>query len=50
MCGRLIGLVAVLAETGLPRRVLHLAAEAGVLGDGVGAAEVDAGVGDLADA
>jgi hypothetical protein len=51
VCGRLIGLVAVLAETGVPRRVLHLAAEAGVLGDGpTGEAEVDAGVGDLADA
>jgi hypothetical protein len=51
VCGRLIGLVAVLAESGVPRRVLHLAAEAGVLGDGgTGVAEVDAGVGELADA
>jgi tetratricopeptide (TPR) repeat protein len=50
VCGRLMGLVAVLAETGVPRRVLRLASEAGALGDGVGEAEVDAGVGDLADA
>ena len=51
VCGRLMGLVAVLAESGVPRRVLYLAAGAGVLGDGrVGAAEVDAAVGDLADA
>ena len=51
VCGRLMGLVAVLAETGVPRRILHLAAEAGILGDGrAGAAEADAGVGDLADA
>ena len=36
---------------GAARVLLHLAAGAGVLGDGrVGAAEVDAGVGDLADA
>jgi tetratricopeptide (TPR) repeat protein len=46
-----MGLVAVLAETGVPRRVLHLAAEAGVLGAGpVGEAEVDSVIGDLADA
>jgi hypothetical protein len=46
-----MGLVAVLAETGVSRRLLHLAAETGVLGAGpVGAGEVDAGVGDLADA
>ena len=46
-----MGLVSVLAETGVSRRLLHLAAGAGVLGDDrVGAAEVDAGVGDLADA
>jgi hypothetical protein len=50
VCGGLMGLVAVLAETGVPRRVLRLAAGAGVLGDGVGEAAVDAGVGDLADA
>jgi tetratricopeptide (TPR) repeat protein/transcriptional regulator with XRE-family HTH domain len=51
VCARLVGLVAVLAETGVPRWVLHLAASAGVLGHGqVGAAEVDAGVGILADA
>ena len=49
--GRLMGLVAVLAETGVPRRVLHLTAEAGALGDSrPGAAQVDAAVGDLADA
>jgi Tetratricopeptide repeat len=47
---RLMGLVAVLAETGVPRRLLYLAA-AGVSGDGrAEAVEVDAGVGDLADA
>ena len=46
-----MGLVAVLAETGVGRRLLHLAAEEGVLGDGpVPAEQVDAGVGDLADA
>ena len=51
VCGRLMGLVAVLAESGVPRRLLHLAASTGALGDDrVGAAEVDAGVGDLADA
>jgi hypothetical protein len=44
-----MGLVAVLAETGVSRRLLHLAAEAGILGDGFGAADVDAGIGDLAD-
>ena len=46
----LMGLVAVLAETGVPRRLLHLAGETGALGDSqVEEAEVDAGVGDLAD-
>jgi tetratricopeptide (TPR) repeat protein len=46
-----MGLVAVLAETGVPRRLLHLAAGAGVLGDGpVSAAEADARTGDLVDA
>jgi Tetratricopeptide repeat len=50
VCGRLMGLVAVLAESGVPRRVLHLAAGTGVLGDHAGEADVDAGVGDLADA
>ena len=46
-----LGLVAVLAEAGVPRRLLHLAAEAGILGDGpVSAEQVDEGVGDLADA
>ena len=50
VCGRLMGLVAVLAETGVPRRMLYRAADTGALGDGrVDAAEVDAGVGDLAD-
>jgi tetratricopeptide (TPR) repeat protein len=48
---RLMGLVAVLAETGVPREWLHLAAETGALGDGgIGAAATDAAVGDLADA
>jgi tetratricopeptide (TPR) repeat protein len=47
----LLGLVAVLAETGVPRRLLYLAGEAGVLGDGpVPAEQVDEGIGDLADA
>jgi tetratricopeptide (TPR) repeat protein len=47
----MMGLVAVLAETGVPRGLLHLAAEAGVLGDGtVPAEQVDEGIGDLADA
>ena len=57
VCGRLMGLVAVLAETGVPRDLLHLAVGGGAdtLGEGVGAAVVDAavvdaGVGDLADA
>jgi tetratricopeptide (TPR) repeat protein len=51
VCGRLMGLVAVLAESGVPRPLLHLAAESGALGGGpVGPAEADAGVGDLADA
>ena len=51
ICGRLMGLVSVLAETGVPRRMLHLATSTGALGDGgVEAAEVDAAVGDLADA
>ena len=51
LCGQLMGMVSVLAETGVPRRVLHLAASAGALADGeTGAAEVDAAVGDLADA
>jgi hypothetical protein len=44
----LMGLVSVLAETGVPRRVLHLAAETGVLGGG--AAGADAAAGELADA
>jgi tetratricopeptide (TPR) repeat protein len=51
VCGRVLGLVSVLAETGVPRRTLHLAAGIGALGDGqVGATEMDAAVGDLADA
>ena len=51
VCGRLMGLVSVLAETGVSRRVLHLAADAGILGDSpVGAVEVDDGIGELADA
>ena len=50
VCGRLMGLVAVLAETGVPRQLLHLAAAAGVLGDGCGDAAVDAAAGTLADA
>jgi tetratricopeptide (TPR) repeat protein len=49
VCGRLMGLVAVLAESGVPRPLLHQAAEAGVLGEGVRQVEADAGVGDLAD-
>jgi hypothetical protein len=35
-CGRLMGLVAVLADTGVPRRVLHLAAGAGFSAWGAG--------------
>jgi tetratricopeptide (TPR) repeat protein len=51
ICGRLMRLVSVLAETGVPRRMLHLAASVGMLGYGqVGAVEVDAAVGKLADA
>ena len=50
VCGRLMGLVAVLAEPGVPRSLLHLAAEAVALGEGVGPVEADAAVGDLADA
>lgn len=51
VCGWLMGLVAVLAESGVPRRLLHLAAAAGVLGNGqAGPAEVDARMGDLSDA
>ena len=50
LCRRLIGLVAVLAETGVPRWVLHLAAGAGVFGGEIGAAEVDAAAAVLADA
>ena len=50
VCGRLMGLVAVLAESGVPRSLLHLAAEAVALGEGVGPVEADAAVGDLADA
>jgi hypothetical protein len=46
-----MGLAAVMAETGVPRRLLHMAASAGVLGNGLlTAAEVDAVLGDLADA
>jgi hypothetical protein len=51
VCGRLMGLVSVLAETGVSRRVLHLAADAEVLGDDpIGAVGVDEGVGELANA
>ncbi len=51
VCGRLMSLVAVLAESGVPRRLLHLAASTEALGDGrIGATEVDGGVGELADA
>ena len=48
---RVMGLVAVLAETGVSRRVLYLAASVRVLGRGrAGEAEVDAALGELADA
>jgi tetratricopeptide (TPR) repeat protein len=50
LCRRLIGLVAVLAEAGMPRWVLHLTAGAGVFGSEIGAAEVDAAAAVLADA
>jgi tetratricopeptide (TPR) repeat protein len=51
VCSRLMGLVSVLAETGVSRRVLHLAIDAWGLRDvELGKAEVDAAVGDLADA
>ena len=50
VCRRLMGLVAVLAETGVPRWVLHLAAGTGALDGDIGAAEVDAAAGVLADA
>jgi tetratricopeptide (TPR) repeat protein len=50
VCGRLMGLVAVLAEAGVPRWVLHLAANSRVLGRACGEAEVDAAEGVLADA
>jgi tetratricopeptide (TPR) repeat protein len=50
VCGRLMGLVAVLAESGVPRPLLYLVAEAGALGECVGPVEADAAVGDLADA
>jgi len=50
VCGQLMGLVAVLAETGVSRRVLHLAASTGVLDGERGAADVDAAAGVLADA
>jgi tetratricopeptide (TPR) repeat protein len=47
--GRLMGLVAVLAETGVPRA--WLAPDTGALGESVGGPwEVDAGLGDLVDA
>jgi tetratricopeptide (TPR) repeat protein len=50
-CAALMGLISVLAETGVPRRVLHLAAGAGAAGGGQpGDAEVDAAAGELADA
>ena len=48
---RLMGLVAVLAETGVPRDWLHQAAETAVSGeDQIAAVQTDAAVGDLADA
>jgi tetratricopeptide (TPR) repeat protein len=53
VCRRLMGLVAVLAETGVPRRLLHLAAVAQALGgkpEEVGETEADAAAGVLADA
>ena len=61
VCGQLMGLMAVLAVTGVPRRMLHLAASTGVLEKGrprtlwkgwrrIGAAGVDASVEDLVDA
>jgi hypothetical protein len=50
-CGRLMNLVAMLAETGIPRRLLHLATSTVISGNGgVSAVEIDAVVGDLADA
>jgi tetratricopeptide (TPR) repeat protein len=50
-CIHLMNLVSVLAETGVPRRLLHLAASKGMLGDGrIGAAVMDASLGTLADA
>ena len=45
-----MGLVAVLAETGVPRRLLHLAAVAEALGGKRGEVEADAAAGVLADA
>jgi tetratricopeptide (TPR) repeat protein len=49
--GSLMGLVAVLAESGVPRRLLHLAAADGIFGSvQTTAAGADAGIGDLVDA
>jgi tetratricopeptide (TPR) repeat protein len=48
-CARLMGLVSLLAETGVPRRVLHLAASSSILEGGEnGTAELDAALGQLA--
>ena len=50
-CAMLMGVVAVLAETGISRRLLHLAASCGALGEGpVTAGDADAAAGQLADA
>lgn len=49
-CRRLMGLVSVLSEAGVPRRVLHLATSAGIFGDDpVGEVEADEATGALAD-
>jgi hypothetical protein len=49
-CGLLMGMVSLLAETGVSRRLLHLAAAGGALGVGVTEGDVDAAVGRLAEA
>jgi tetratricopeptide (TPR) repeat protein len=49
-CGEVMGLVSVLAETGVSRRLLHLAASGVHSGEDEDLARVDAAVGVLADA
>jgi DNA-binding ferritin-like protein len=49
-CAKLMWLVSLLAETGVSRRLIHLAASSGVLGAQATAADADTAAGQLADA